>query len=646
MQGNYTWKFVVGTPRIHDIQGLAHISLYNGLAVSSVPGIVTAKRSTGFYMEDTFANWDANDSTSEGIFVFTSSAPTVSVGDAVSVTATVNEFHASSTNLSTTELDSPIIVVLSSGNPLPPAVVIGTGGRIPPNMVIEDDVLGGNIETSNTFDPASDGIDFYESLEGMLVQLNNAVVVGPTATFGGATPNHEIPVLGDNGTNAGVRTVRGGVIVRANDFNPERIILNDQITGGPTLLSATVNDTFPGAIVGVMDYNFGNFKLQVTALPAVVSGGLAQEVTSAPSSNQLVVAAYNVENLSMTDTVRINQLAGLIVNNLRSPDLFSMEEIQDDSGYTNDNNVASIGTINAITNAIITAGGPLYQYREIDPVNNQDGGAPGANIRQIFLFRTDRGLIFIDRPGGTATTGTGVVNNGGVPNLQFSPGRIDPTNSAFNSSRKPLAGEFSFQGHHLFAVANHFNSKGGDQPLFGHFQPPTLSSETQRVNQATIVNNFVQQILTIDPNADVVVMGDLNDFEFSNPIMTLKGSILFDLAESFLPQNERYTYEFDGNAQALDHILVTSHLSATASLDVDIVHFDAEYNPLTRESDHDVPLVRMYTAPTAVTISNVEAHAATLDERSEGAMPLLMVAALVGMSGCSLIWIRRKRRSG
>ena len=98
-------------------------------------------------------------------------------------------------------------------------------------------------------------------------------------------------------------------------------------------------------------------------------------------------------------------------------------------------------------------------------MNDQDGGAPGGNIRQGFLFRTDRGLSFIDRPGAGSTTANAVVGSGAGTQLQYSPGRIDPTNAAFNDSRKPLAAEFTFNGRHLFVIANHFNSKGGDQPL-------------------------------------------------------------------------------------------------------------------------------------------------------------------------------------
>ena len=56
----------------------------------------------------------------------------------------------------------------------------------------------------------------------------------------------------------------------------------------------------------------------------------------------------------------------------------------------------------------------------------------------------------------------------------YNPGRIEPTDAAFTNSRKPLAGEFLFNGRRLFVIANHFNSKGGDDPLFGRFQPPVL----------------------------------------------------------------------------------------------------------------------------------------------------------------------------
>jgi predicted extracellular nuclease len=246
-------------------------------------------------------------------------------------------------------------------------------------------------------------------------------------------------------------------------------------------------------------------------------------------------------------------------------------------------------TYNTLIAAITTAGGPTYQFRQIDPLDGQDGGEPGGNIRQGFLFRVDRGLSFTDRLGGTALAATTVISSGVDTHLSLSPGRIDPTNSAFTTSRKPLAGEFMFEGHKLFVIANHFNSKGGDQPLFGRFQPPVRSSETRRHQQAQIVHDFVQSILTADPGAAVVVLGDLNDFEFSETLRTLSAGVLHSLI-SRLPPSERYTYVFEGNSQALDHILLSDYLKVR-SFAYDIVHANAEF--ASQVSDHDPQVVRL-----------------------------------------------------
>ncbi|HZE29139.1 MAG TPA: Ig-like domain-containing protein, partial [Gaiellaceae bacterium] len=258
---DFMWTFTTAAPAtptfIHEIQGAAHLSPKAGQLVSSVPGIVTAKTTNGFWMQDPAP--DADEATSEGIFVFTSSAPAVNVGDSVQVNARVQEFRpggASNGNLTTTELASPSVSILSTGNPLPAPTVIGTGGRIPPDTIIDNDSTG-NAETSGVFDPAQDGLDFYESLEGMRVQLNNAVAVGPTEPDFGETP-----VIGDDGANASVRTYRGGLLLRPDDGNPERVTLDDLLTPLPNV---NVGDHYSGPIVGVMDYNFGNPFIEVTS---------------------------------------------------------------------------------------------------------------------------------------------------------------------------------------------------------------------------------------------------------------------------------------------------------------------------------------------------------------------------------------------
>ena len=70
-------------------------------------------------------------------------------------------------------------------------------------------------------------------------------------------------------------------------------------------------------------------------------------------------------------------------------------------------------TVGKLIDAIVAAGGPRYDWRSIDPVNDKDGGEPGGNIRQVFLFNP-AGVTFVDRPGGDANTAAsyGVVPGG------------------------------------------------------------------------------------------------------------------------------------------------------------------------------------------------------------------------------------------
>ena len=571
---------------IHDIQGAGHRSPHAGQPVTAT-GIVIAKSSNGFWIQD--PEPDSDPATSEGLFVFgTAAAGLVTVGDRVHVSGTVTEFRpggSTSANLTTTELASPVLAVESHGNTLPAPTIIGTGGRIPPTTVIEDDASG-SVETSGAFDPATDGIDFYESLEGMLVQINNAVAVGPRNSFG------EIPVLVDDGAGASVRTPRGGIVIRPADFNPERIILDDALAVTPL---AKVGDHF-STVIGVMDYSFGNFKLLVTSTPTLTDGDLTRETTRVPADYEIAAGTYNVENLAPTSGVAFARHADIIVNHLRSPDLLAIEEIQDNSGPTNDGVTDASVTWSMLIQAIQAAGGPLYQYRQIDPLNNQDGGVPGGNIRTGFLFRTDRGLEFIDRPGGDATTPATVVSSPSGPQLSVSPGRIDPGNTAWSSPegvRKPLVGEFRARGKKLFVIANHWKSKTQDNPLFGRFQPPVRGTEAQRNAEAQAVRDFVSEILALDPNANVIVLGDLNDFQFSDALATLKGSgdlELHALIET-LEESERYTYVFDGNSQVLDHILFSDNLFTHFQFEYDVVHVNSEFPD--QASDHEPQVVRL-----------------------------------------------------
>ena len=215
--GNATSVYAVVTP-IYEIQGTGHTSAYDGQVVSTT-GVVTAVDSNGFYMQA--AQGDGNAATSDGIFVFTGSAPTVQVGLEVMVTGTVDEFvpnGAAPGFLSVTQIaaQSSQIVTLGIGAALTPVEIGGAGNLAPP-----------------TEDMAA-GAAFWEALEGMLVKVNDAFSVGPTNSFGEiytVVDNDNDP---SNGLNATGLTPRGTL-----QFTPGQPEADDPNTPGTDSLTTT-----------------------------------------------------------------------------------------------------------------------------------------------------------------------------------------------------------------------------------------------------------------------------------------------------------------------------------------------------------------------------------------------------------------------
>jgi 2',3'-cyclic-nucleotide 2'-phosphodiesterase (5'-nucleotidase family) len=561
--------------KIRDIQGVSHISPYKDKNVVDVPGVVTqVVDSSNFYMQD--PNPDDNSYTSEGVLVY---KPThgVAVGDHVTVSGLVKEWvldgyaEKLQTDLAMTEINaqSGKITKVSSGNELPTPLVIGRD-VVPPTSVIDNDQFG-------TFDPAEDGIDFYESLEGMLVSIENPIVTGPQK-YG------EVPVI-TNQVDGKAYTKEGMPLLTKENQNPEKMLL--QLDDRSYVTKA--GDSFDGTVTGVVSYTFSNFKILTKAddLPELIERERTNEGTTIQKEeDKLTIAGYNIENFAASDTEKRDKLAKSMVENLGSPDIIGLVEVLDESGETNNGVVKGDANYKALSDAIQGFGGPTYAWTEIAPVDGKDGGVPGGNIRVGYLYNPER-VTLNEAQKGDATSAVAYENG----SLTLNPGRIDPTNAAFNSSRKPLAAEFTFQGEEVIVINNHFNSKGGDEPLFGKNQPPYLESEAQRVEIATIVNNFVSDIKEKNEDANVVVLGDLNDFEFSAPLAALKGDDLTNLVET-LPASERYTYNYQGNAQVLDHILVSNNLTEAATLD--IVNFNSPYmEEHGRASDHDALVAQL-----------------------------------------------------
>ncbi|CAM5619698.1 Endonuclease/exonuclease/phosphatase domain-containing protein OS=Streptomyces violarus OX=67380 GN=FHS41_006055 PE=4 SV=1 [Streptomyces violarus] len=504
--------------RIHDIQGNTRISPFAGKQVTDVTGIVTGIRtygsSRGFWIQD--PNPDADPATSEGVFVFTSSTPKgVAVGDSVTVSGTVSEYVPGGTasgNQSLTEITKPTTTVVSSGNRLPAATTVDARS-VPAAYAPAGDAAANGSVNALPLKPAKYALDRYEALEGMTVRVTDTRVVGAT------DPYTELWVTVKPHEN---RSRNGGTVYGSYDAQNTGRLQIQSLGATADFPKANVGDTLTGTTAGPLDYNqFGGYTLVASELGTLKSADLKRETTRKQRSSELAVATYNVENLDPTDDT-FAEHASAIVNNLKSPDIVSLEEIQDNNGATNDGTVAADQTMTKLIDAIVAAGGPAYDWRSIDPADKADGGEPGGNIRQAFLFNPER-VSFTDRAGGDATTATGVTKIRGKAHLTLSPGRIAPADEAWKNSRKPLAGEFVFRGRTVFVIANHFNSKGGDQGLTSQYQPPARSSETQRHQQATLVNAFAKDILDTEKNADVVVLGDINDFEFSDTTRKLEG---------------------------------------------------------------------------------------------------------------------------
>jgi predicted extracellular nuclease len=593
---------VPGTTTIQDVQGDGFRSTLVGQTVTRVPGVVTAvstSGSRGFWLQERHPD-AARVSASSGVFVFTSTA-SVSVGDDVLVTGKVSEYYPLSSgeslsdtaSLSTTELTPTLVTTVGSDDALPAPVVL-TSTTVPD--LYAPAVGGGNVETLTTLDPANSALEFWEAHEGMRVEADDARVVGPgTVQYG------EIYVTTKPAQQA---TPRGGTYIAGYDSVPSGRVLVKPLSG--IVPPANVGDVLIGATIGPVDWStFGGYDIVATAIGSRQDNGLAATTATPQSTDQLAIATYNVENLAPSDPdSKYAALAKGVVTDLASPDIISVEEIQDNSGATDDGVVAADQTLTKFTAAITAAGGPSYQWSEIDPVNDKDGGEPGGNIRVVFLYNPARvGLDSV--PGGSTSTGVTVTAaSDGTADLSASPGLVDPTNVAWTSSRKPLAGQFVFQGKKVIVVGNHFASKGGDQNADGRFQPAARASEVQRNQQATVLNGFVNSVLAVDPTANVVLAGDFNDYQFSPAVATLtdNGATLTDLIGT-LPENQRYTYVYNGISQVLDHIFVTKALSSAgpAAVQYDVIHVNSEF--ADQASDHDPQVVRI--RPVAATPETV-----------------------------------------
>ncbi|KAJ2935147.1 hypothetical protein H1R20_g1947, partial [Candolleomyces eurysporus] len=591
----------VSSTTIAEIQGPAWQSPLVGQTVHNVTGTVTAKADNGFWI---VGEKSSDVRVSNGLYVFSSSASilgSVTVGDAISLSGRVTEFRSSSnpSYLFLTELTSPTnIVRLSSNNTVTP-VVLGRD-RSPPTRYLSALDIGADgflsvpnnssrIEQVNgTLQPDRYGLDFWESLEGQLVTIPKPTANGFQNNFGEFWVHGDWPVTGKNR--------RGGLTLHFGpdsipDGNPEAIMIGSPLDGTKNpqpALGVGLSD-----VTGVVTYQFGFYYVLPLTAPEIISRPDATiPATTLTSSRGLfdvctiTFGDYNVENLS-PKSAHLPTIASHIVNYLKTPDFMFLQEIQDDSGPTDDGTVSANLTLSTLVKAIFDLSKVTYSFASVNPVDGQDGGQPGGNIRTAYLYRPEVLKLAKAAPGGP----TDAVKRFQLGNsLSLNPARIDPANAVWNSTRKPLVAQWETSlGINLFTVNVHLSSKGGSSSTQGDARPPVNSPVDVRTGQVDSVAGFVKDIFEKNRNANVLIGGDFNEFIQTRSVYKpLLDTGMTDIDEAArIPATERYSYVFDQNAQQLDHVLISPAIQRRR-VEFEHIHVNTWSPTLSaRISDHD-----------------------------------------------------------
>lgn len=549
---NYSFK------TISEINGLRHISLYNNMSVET-RGIVTTKKTDGFYLQDGVNNVDG----SSGIFVYTKNQKNyldmVSIGDFIKIRGNVFEF-GNQNELSVTEITSiKAVTIESKNNSLPSPINIGKEYNNVPSLVIDN----GNIDD---FDQHAYAIDYWENYESMLVRIDSPKVIGKLFN------NREFHTTLDMDNPNRIITKYGGVVLAQNG-NADIITISNSLISSSSIFSNLYPGDSISYITGVVSYAFGVY----TIIPRNISDiGRTQRGTvynDLQSSTPSTPPAYvNEEKLFPLDTTphismitqnmfnlsskpNVERMAKYARVNLLSPEIVFMQEIQDDSGIIDDGVVSSNSNLDTLCNLLNdpsynTSPYPIrkYEYVYVPPENNEDGGQPGGNIRVVILY--DSLSISIEE-----------YYRLGLANSTPPPETNNTFLNTFLNTRKPLYVKIKHNStkeiYHLIAV--HLSAKNIDTKLWGSVQPPIKISESLRVQQTTYIKDWITH--NFNKNVDnIIIAGDFNDHEWSNALKVLDDNTPNRFMKNLVndvKESERYSYYVNGVYQTLDHIIVS-----------------------------------------------------------------------------------------
>ncbi|KAI0518342.1 Endonuclease/exonuclease/phosphatase [Xylaria bambusicola] len=603
---------------IGEINGNRFLSPFDGKKVTNVTGVVTAKGPSGVWLRSLETTTDER--VSDGIYVYGSALAkntSITTGDVIVVDGTVSEYRSSAAYLPLTEITLPTVRAILERNRTFAPIVLGTK-RSPPTRQLSGLDSGNAFAVPNNqslitvvnpvLEPSKYGLDFWESLVGEYVTIKNPRAVGRPNRYGDTWVVGDWHTTGDN--------KRAGLTISSNDANPEAILITTPLDGTKNRADGKLGDELED-ITGIVSQGFGFYQIQpltkltvTSSLEPAVSG--ATKLISNGKCSGITVGGYNIENFSPKDVDHVTAVATHIVEYLKTPDLLILQEVQDNNGATNDGTVDSGLTLAALADAIADLSNVVYNYTYVNPIDGENGGAPGGNIRNAYLYRPN---VLQLQGGSTAMAGDAVTANEVLkgPKLKYNPGLIDPNNAAWLDSRKPLVAAWELvgsqgkpnkpwwdvlglwdlfgpgksKGKTLFTVNVHFTSKGGSSSLHGDARPPVNGGVEQRIAQATVAGEFISEILDRDNNALVLTVGDFNEYGFAAPVETFaKVSRLRDLDEvAKIPVTERYSYIYDMNTQELDHAFVSKQLGKGAKFEHLHVNTWLAYND--QVSDHD-----------------------------------------------------------
>jgi predicted extracellular nuclease len=605
-------KRFVSIPRI---QGIQHRSPYYGHKLVT-RGIVTAVNNSQWYpwgidviIQD--PNGDGNPKTSDGLHVhLANEAIELELGDDITVAGTVFE-QTMHEGLSKTSIRNVIDVkVNSKENPLPAPVLLGKGGRALPKL--RHSTWVGNLNQRPSLN-LNDGIDFWESLEGMRVKINNPRILG----FRGGKeelglrderryislfirPDGDLPTKNDTEVN-------GAIIDFPNlDWNPQIMqMTTHHLTKGLTNNdNFNVGDLIEGDIEGVLVYEKnmfggGDYMFVLPEAEPEIKEHRIRRITPfikrpkfkypAHDDDHLTIASYNVKNLAGNLRERIRYTGEAIRENLKCPDILTLVEIQDNNGVDFFDGGDASFTAKKVMSAAdcLQARNVDYKLVNIDPITHKEGGQPGGNIRVVMIYNGNK-VSFKPRRVGENTLFTFIDQNG---DLSHNPGRVFPQHRLFQNTRRTLVSQFTFKGKKIFVLGNHLNSKLGDTSLFDAEQPFYSRSEERRVPRAMLLNDYVQLLERQNPGALISVVGDFNAYYNERSMRVLAGQEMVNLIEykNMIPKNMRYSTNHNGNSQALDYIFVNKEFLKYHP-QPEILHINSNF--MGRISDHDPFLAR------------------------------------------------------